>query len=258
MISFDDRIALVTGAGRGIGFSIASVLAQLGARVAVNDVDAQAAEAAAEKIGNGAFAAAGNVVEVADAEAILATVERTAGRIDVLVNNAGVAPPRVNLQSLDIEAWQRVIDVNLRGTLVMSKAAALRMIDQRSGAIVNIVSIVGMTPFPASHAYGVSKAGAVMLTKTLASELARYGIRVNAVAPGVTDAPMLGATGVQPADLSPILNRTPLGRLGQPEEIGKAVAFLASDAASYITGTVLPVDGGWLSFGGWGAVPQAR
>ncbi|MGN6819479.1 MAG: SDR family NAD(P)-dependent oxidoreductase [Sphingomonas sp.] len=255
MISLDGRVALVTGAAAGIGFGIATVLSHAGARVAINDIDAGAAEAAANRLGGEAFAVPANVAEQLDAEEIVATVVRTAGALDILVNNAGVPQPIVPLRSLSVDAWQRVIDVNLRGAFLMSQAAAAIMFERRRGVIVNISSVTGLAPIPASHAYGVSKAAVAMLTQTLASELARQNIRVNAVAPGVVAAPMIEKMGITAEHIANVERRVPMGRLGQPEEIGQAVAFLASDAASYITGAVLPVDGGWLSFSGVGAPP---
>jgi NAD(P)-dependent dehydrogenase (short-subunit alcohol dehydrogenase family) len=255
MISLEGRIALVTGAAAGIGFGIATVLSRVGARVAVNDIDADAARAAADRIGGASFAVPGNVAEQVEADAIVAAVCREAGRLDILVNNAGIPQPITPLRSLTVDAWQRVFDVNLRGTFLMSQAAAAAMFAQGSGVIVNISSVTGLAPIPASHAYGVSKAAVAMLTQTLASELARQNIRVNAVAPGVVAAPMLEKMGITAEHIANVERRVPMGRLGQPEEIGHAVAFLASDAASYITGAILPVDGGWLSFSGVGTPP---
>lgn len=253
MIDLSGRTALVTGAGRGIGFGIAQMLAEAGATVAVNDLDAAAAEDAAVRLGGASFAVPGNVTGDAEAGAIVAGVRDRGHGLDCLVNNAGVAAPLVPLGALCVEDWQRVIDVNLKGSFLMSRAAAAAM---TGGAIVNIASVAGLVAFPASHAYGVSKAGVVMLTMTLATELARRGIRVNAVAPGVIDAPMFDAMLRNDDDADTLSARVPLGRLGRAEEVGRAVAFLCSDAASYITGAVLPVDGGWQAFGGAG--PASR
>lgn len=255
MISLEGRVALVTGAAAGIGFGIATILTRAGARIAINDVDAVAAEAAAEKIGGGAFAVPGNVAVETEASAIIAAVLEAADRLDILVNNAGVPQPITGLTSFPVDAWQRVLDVNLRGTFLMSQAAAREMIEHRRGTIINISSITGLAAIPGSHAYGVSKAGVAMLTQTLASELAHHNIRVNAVAPGVIAAPMLAKMGVNAERIATIEGRVPMGRLGEPDEIGHAVAFLASDLSSYTTGAVLPVDGGWLAFSGVGTPP---
>jgi NAD(P)-dependent dehydrogenase (short-subunit alcohol dehydrogenase family) len=253
MIDLSGRTALVTGAGRGIGFGIAQVLAEAGATVAVNDLDGTAAHDAAERLGGACFAVPGNIASDAEAGAIVAGVLDRGSGLDCLVNNAGVAAPLVPLAALRIEDWQRVIDVNLKGSLLMSQAAAAVM---TGGAIVNIASVAGLVAFPASHAYGVSKAAVVMLTMTLATELARRSIRVNAVAPGIIDAPMFDTMLRNADDADTLAARVPLGRLGRAEEVGRAVAFLCSDAASYITGAVLPVDGGWQAFGAGG--PASR
>ena len=253
MIELSGRTALVTGAGRGISFGIAQVLAEAGATVVVNDLDIRSAQDAAARLGGKCFAVPGNVTSDNEACAIVANVVDRQSSLDFLVNNVGVAAPLVPLSALHIEDWQRVVDVNLKGTLLMSQAAATVM---TGGAIVNIASVAGLVAFPTSHAYGVSKAAVVMLTMTLATELARRGIRVNAVAPGMIDAPMFGAMLRAASDADTLTARIPMGRLGSADEVGRAVAFLCSDAASYITGVVLPVDGGFQAFGGAG--PASR
>tara|TARA_R110000787_G_scaffold25920_1_gene72650 strand:+ start:1421 stop:2206 length:786 start_codon:yes stop_codon:yes gene_type:complete len=251
MIDLKGKTALVTGAASGIGFAIASQLAAAGAQVVVNDLDPEAAVGAARRIGGDALSAACNVSDSATVDEMVAGLEERAP-IDILVNNAGVAQPLVSIGKLPPEDWQRVIDVNLRGAYLVSRAVYNGMRTRKAGAIVNIASITGLVGFPASHAYGVSKAAIIMLTQTMAGEFARHGIRVNAVAPGVVSAPMLDKMSGDGEHLPAILARVPLGRLGAPEEIGNSVAFLCSDLAAYITGVVLPVDGGWLAFGGAG------
>jgi NAD(P)-dependent dehydrogenase (short-subunit alcohol dehydrogenase family) len=250
-IDLSGRTALVTGAARGIGFGIAEMLARAGARVAVNDISLDDATSAAARIGPSALAIAGDVSSETDADAIIAAANAQ-GDLDILVNNAGVSEPLAGIRRQQVEDWQRVIDVNLRGTYLMCRALA-RARTGRPGAIVNIASVAGLAGFPASHGYGVSKAAIVMLTKTLACEFARYHVRVNAVAPGVIDAPMLAEISSTPASHAALLQRVPMGRLGGTHEIGATVAFLCSDAASYITGAIVPVDGGWLAWGGAGA-----
>lgn len=255
LIDLTGKTALVTGAARGIGFGIAEMLAAAGAHVVINDIDATAAHDAAARLRGSAFAAPGDVTDADQANTIIATAARDGG-IDILVNNAGVSEPPGALEDQQLADWRHVIDVNLQSAYVMSRAA-LSALKASRGAIVNIASIAGLTGFPASNAYGVSKAALIMLTQTLAGELARYGIRVNAVAPGLTDAPMLASITKGGRALPTLLSRVPLARLGAPHDIGKAVAFLSSDAASYITGVVLPVDGGWLAFGGAGVASRA-
>jgi 3-oxoacyl-[acyl-carrier protein] reductase len=249
--SLSGQLALVTGAGRGIGLGIALELAAAGARLAINDLDSGAAREAVRLIGGNAFSVPGDVSDQTSAASIIAEVE-TIGSLNILVNNAGVPEKLSSLRNQDLEDWQHVMDVNLRSVYLMSRAAAGFMIPRGAGVIINIASVAGINTFSASHAYGVSKAAVVMLTKTLACELARYQIRVNGVAPGVIRSPMLDGITEERKGMSSILARVPLGRLGTPQEVGATVAFLCSSAAAYITGVVLPVDGGWVAFGGYG------
>jgi 3-oxoacyl-[acyl-carrier protein] reductase len=252
MLDLSGMTALVTGSARGVGFGIAEVLVRCGARVAVNDLHLAEAEAAAEKLGN-SVGLAGDVSNEASCVDLIQSATEQLGSIDILVNNAGLSGPLAPLSRQDVDDWQQVMNVNLRGAYLMSRAVAAQMISRRTGVIINIASIAGLTGFPASHAYGVSKAGVVMLTKTLGTELARWNVRVNCIAPGIVDAPMLDAICKDGASRMAMIQRVPLGRLGTPADIGHTVAFLASPLASYINGAVLPVDGGWLAFGGAGA-----
>ena len=248
------RTALVTGGTGGIGSAIVRYLAGQGHRVATNYRDAAKAETWRQ-----AMAADGIEVcmvpgDVSDPDAAAQVVDAAARGtgLDILVNNAGVGEPRGTISTQQISDWRRVIDINLQSAYLMSRAATPHLKASKAGAIVNIASIAGLTAFPASHAYGVSKAGLVMLTQTLAGELARFKIRANAVAPGIIDAPLLETVTGGGKHLPALLARVPLGRLGTPHEIGAAVAFLCSDAASYVTGAVIPVDGGWLAYGAAG------
>lgn len=250
-IDLEGRVALVTGGAGGIGMGIARALARAGADIIVNDVKPEEAERAAATIDR-ASAAPGDVSDASSVEALISSLGR-ASAIDILINNAGVSEPLAPIERQRPEDWDRVIGINLRGAFLMSRAVAPLMKRKRGGSIVNIASIAGIGGFPASHAYGVSKAGVVMMTRTLACELARHGIRVNAVAPGVIDAPMLDAMSHGGDYLPEIVARVPLGRLGETSDIGAAAAFLCSDLAEYITGITLPVDGGWLAFTGAGA-----
>ncbi|MBO9499238.1 MAG: SDR family oxidoreductase [Novosphingobium sp.] len=257
MINLDGQTALVTGGANGIGFGIATALAAAGARVVINDIDGMAAQDAVKRLAGTGRAAPGDVSDPDQAEDIVATASKE-GPIDILVNNAGIAEQLCAIDKQDPADWGQVVAVNLRGPYLMSRAVASRMKARRSGAIVNIASIVGLGGFPAAHAYGPAKAGLIMMTKTLAGELARHGIRVNAVAPGVIEAPMLKTMTADGKYLGQTIARVPMGRLGTPADIGGAVAFLSSELAAYITGTVLPVDGGWLAFAAAGEAAPPR
>lgn len=249
-VSLERRRIVVTGAGRGIGRAIAEVLVSAGARVIVNDLDESLALDAAREIG----AVTGLGADVSDPAQGPALLDRSAealGGLDGLVNNAGIMEEIRGTRRQTVEDWQRVLDVNLRSVFLMSQAASTRL--SGGGAIVSTASVAGLRAMPASNAYSVSKAGIVMMTQSMACDLARFGIRVNAVAPGVIEAPMArGMLDQVKFDMSAYERRTPMGRLGRPNEIGHAVLFLLSDLASYITGVTLPVDGGWTAFGGAG------
>lgn len=250
---FSGRAFLVTGGARGIGFAVAEAAIAAGANVLLFDREPAETKAAAEKLGERAAAFAGDVRDEIGCERAAAEMLARFGRFDVLVNNAGVFEEIRGTAKQDLAAWRQVIDVNLQGSFLMARAAARVMQGQGDGAIINFASVNGLTGFRASNAYGVSKAAVAMLTQTLASDLASRGIRVNAVAPGFIETPMtemiFDEGGV---DRTPFLRRIPMGRFGVPAEVASAVLFLASPLASYITGTVLPVDGGWCAFGGPG------
>ena len=250
-VDLDGQTPVVTGAGRGIGFAIAEVLREAGARVIVNDRRQADAERAAAKLGADCLAIGGNVADEDECAAMLSRAVELAGNLHILINNAGVASPVRRTTQQILEEWQKVIDVNVRGTFLMSRAAARIFCTAHRGCIVNIGSVAGLGAIPASNDYSVSKAAIAMMTRTMATDLGRFGIRVNCVAPGFCDAPMLhellnGDTRAEEASR----RRIPLGRFGDPAEIAHAVAFLCSDLARYMTGSVIPVDGGWLANGG--------
>lgn len=239
-----ERRVLVTGGADGIGRAIAEAFAALGDRVLIADRDGARAAATAAELGAEAHAC-----DVTDAGAV-AALARAAGRIDVLVNNAGIGDSHLPTLDQDAEHFRAVLDVNLTGSFLMAQAIGRGMVARGQGAIVNLSSIAGLTGLPRRNAYGAAKAGVVALTRNLAGEWARHGVRVNAVAPAYVDTALVRAiaeTGRM--DLDRVRRRTPLGRLIAPREVAAAVVFLASDAASAITGVTLPVDGGWSAYG---------
>jgi 3-oxoacyl-[acyl-carrier protein] reductase len=244
MTDFTDKTAIVTGAGSGIGKAIALELASRGCDVAVcgrrlEPVQATAAEITA--LGRRAFAASADVSNGESVTAFVAEVLKAFGHIDILVNNAGLTRDNLLIRMSE-EEWDAVLGTNLKGAFLFSKAVARPMMKQRSGAIVNISSVVGLIGNPGQCNYAASKAGLIALTQSMAKELASRNIRVNAVAPGFIVSQMTDAI---PDDLkSAMLAQIPAGRFGQVTDIAKAVAFLAGPDASYITGQTLSVNGG--------------
>jgi 3-oxoacyl-[acyl-carrier protein] reductase len=238
--SLDGKVALVTGGSKGIGAAICRELGRGGARVAVNYRSAkEGAEEVAEEIGGVALPA--DVADPAEAQGLVERVESELGDLEILVNNAGVTRDTLIARMSD-EDWELVIDTNLRGAFNTCRAVVRKMLRRRSGAVVNLTSVVGLRGNPGQANYVASKAGLVGLTKALARELGSRGVRVNAVAPGYIDTEL---TRVLPAQArAAILANTPLGRLGEPEDVARAVRFLCSDEAAYVTGEVLLVDGG--------------
>jgi 3-oxoacyl-[acyl-carrier protein] reductase len=247
MTSQKDQVALVTGAARGIGAAISRELAARGVRVFVNYRSSRdAAEALVADIraaGGQADALAADVSQEDQVAALFKAIQAEAGRLDILVNNAGMTRDNV-IMMLKPDDFDQVISTNLRSAWLCSRAASRTMMKQRSGRIINITSVVGIAGNGGQSNYAASKAGLIGLTKSLAKEIASRGVTVNAVAPGFIETDMTADIGEQMTTLA--LNAIPLGRIGQPEDIAKAVAFLASDDAAYITGQVLVVDGGMV------------
>jgi 3-oxoacyl-[acyl-carrier protein] reductase len=239
------QVALVTGASRGIGAAIAAALGERGATVVVNYASSPEAAAAVvariEAAGGQAWSHQANVADEEQVEAMVKAVLAREGRLDVLVNNAGITRDGL-LMRMKTADWQSVIDLNLTGVFLCTRAVSRSMLKARAGRIINITSVVGLMGNPGQANYSAAKAGVIGLTRSSAAEFASRGVTVNAVAPGFIDSDM-----TRELDKEPILAAIPLGRMGQPEEVASAVAFLAADpAGAYMTGQVLQVDGGMV------------
>ncbi|EIW18060.1 MULTISPECIES: 3-oxoacyl-[acyl-carrier-protein] reductase [Pelosinus] len=243
----DGKVAIITGASRGIGRSVAIELAKLGAKVVINYAGN---EAAAEEVKNIIVAAGGQGIvikaDVGDVEAVDAMVKETIstfGKIDILVNNAGITRDNL-LMRMKEEDWDAVMNINLKGVFVCTKAVSRIMMKQRAGKIINMTSVVGLMGNAGQANYAAAKAGVIGFTKSMAKELASRGITVNAIAPGFIGTDMTAVLSDQVK--TELTEKIPAGRLGSPEDVAAAVTFLASDSANYITGQTLNVDGGML------------
>ncbi|RLQ92700.1 3-oxoacyl-[acyl-carrier-protein] reductase [Planomicrobium sp. Y74] len=247
MSDLTGKTAIITGASRGIGAEIAKRFALAGANVVVNySGSQQKAEAVVEAINENGGKAIAVKANVADADAVKAMVDETMttfGTVDILVNNAGITRDNLMMRMKDDE-WDDVINTNLKGVFVCTKAVTRQMMKQRSGRIVNIASIVGVMGNAGQANYVASKAGVIGLTKTTARELASRGITANAVAPGFITTDMTDQLNEEIQKT--MMSQIPLGRFGKPEEVAKAALFLASDEASYMTGQTLHLDGGMV------------
>lgn len=255
------RTAVVTGAGSGIGRETALRLAEAGHAVVVNDLVPERADAVAAEIQEAGGQALAHPGDVTDEESVRGLAERVGqwrGRVDVLVNNAGKADSVTPTVQQEVDDWQHVMDVCLRSAYLCSRQVAGDfMLPQRRGRIVNVASIAGVVGLPMRNAYSAAKAGVVMMTRTMASEWAGQGITVNAVAPGYIRTAMLQElVDAGRVDEAVLRRRIPSGELGEPGDVAAAVLFLASDAARYITGVTVPVDGGWCAFGAAGDAYQ--
>jgi NAD(P)-dependent dehydrogenase (short-subunit alcohol dehydrogenase family) len=252
LFSLSNRVAIVTGSARGLGQALAKGLARQGARVVVCDLNQEGAHATAERIRTAGSEAVSTFVDVADAascEAVVRFAVEQLGRVDVLVNNAGIdiVEPAGEITE---EVWSKLLDVNLKGVLNASQSVIRQMREQGGGgSIINISSIAGLVAIPGLTTYSAAKGGVILLTRVMALELASENIRVNAIAPGYLENIMEGmvAEHARPETEERIRTRTPLGRRARLSELVGPVVFLASDAASYVTGTVLTVDGGYTA-----------
>jgi 3-oxoacyl-[acyl-carrier protein] reductase len=254
-VDLRERIAIVTGSARGIGKATAELLARNGATVIVSDILAEEGEATAAALGGQAIFQPCDISDPAQVAALIGTAVRRFGRLDVMVNNAGIntafGSERVNIDRFPDEAWHRVIDVNLNGTFYCCRAAAAQMVRQRSGSIVNVASVAGVVALRLQIAYVAAKAAIIKLTEAMACEIGPQGVRVNAVSPGSVDATAARLSTVPEAEggfsqrANSIAAFIPQGRMGVPAEIANAILFLASDGASYVNGHNFVVDGGW-------------
>lgn len=261
MGEFDGKVALVTGGALGIGRGIVDGFAAAGAGVAIADVNRAAAEELAASIragGGRAVATIGDVSRADDAARMVTETVAALGRLDVLVNNAGIQPmdSYFRVEEMPEEAWDRILGVNLKGAFLMSKYAIPRIRAAGGGAVVNIASVQGLQSMPGVPAYAASKGGMLSLTRNMALDHAREGIRVTAICPGTIDSEMVRTSArAEGGDIDANLRRYgafhPIGRIGRPEDIANAVLFLASEKASFITGEYLCVDGGFMAQGAW-------
>jgi len=248
---FDGQVVIVTGGGSGIGATLARLFAQQGARVVIASLgDGAPVAASIIEAGGEAIDVPTDIARPAEVRAMIETTLERFGRIDVLCNNAGIGGGGRPFWEFDDDAWQRVIDVNLTAQFLCAKYAVPTMLKQNSGVIINISSVHGLATKSGTSAYAASKAGVIGLTRGMAMDLARRNIRVNAIAPGSIDTPMMWGkrTGEdRERHGRGAAEGMPIGRIGAPEEIGHTVLFLASPAASLITGATIPVDGGLMA-----------
>lgn len=248
----EGKVVIVTGGGRGLGLSISRGFAAAGARVAIVGRSQETLERAVQEISTagGAAAASSFVADISDeasVTAMCAAVLKSHGRIDILVNNAGINPWYKAAEDTSLDEWHQIIDVNLTGVFLACREAGRVMLKAGSGAIINISSVAGRVGLAKTTAYAAAKGGVELLTRQLALDWARRGVRVNAVAPGYFETDLTEGLRNHPVLGTRVIERTPIGRFGHPDEIVGACLFLASPAAAYVTGHSLAVDGGWTA-----------
>ena len=246
-MKLEGKVALVTGAGSGIGEAIALLFTREGADIAVNDIDLPSADKTAEavrKIGRKAIAVKADVAEPDEVDSMVDRVINELGGVHILINNAGIPIHGPLLEEQTVERWDRVVNVILRGTYLCSRRVGQWMAGQKTGKIVNISSVAGTKGSPTQASYGAAKAGVINLTRSLAADWGKYNINVNCIAPGVINTPLTQRTLLRMSTEEQISQRIPLGRLGEADDIAKAALFLVSEDAAYISGIILPVDGG--------------
>lgn len=248
-IDLRGKIAIVTGASSGIGRAIALILASAGSAVVLAARRIERLKELAkeiEKMGQKALPLKVDVTVKEDIQKMVAETMAKFGKVDILVNNAGVLEFK-NFLDIDEASWDKILNVNLRGYFWAAQEVAKQMVKKRYGKIINIASIAGLAAFPQIAVYNTSKAGVILLTKSMATELGPFNINVNAIAPGVIETEMTEGLLKDPKTKQEFLTKIPLGRTGQPEDIGRVALFLASDLSSYMTGETVVVDGGWTA-----------
>jgi 3-oxoacyl-[acyl-carrier protein] reductase len=249
-LDLSGKVALITGASSGIGAASAMVFAELGAHVTIayfhNQVGAETVRDAIAAAGGKALSVKADVRQADDIEMLVRRTSEELGPVDILINNAGSLIERQSINQMTEDRWDEVMNLNLKSAMLCSRAVAPSMIEHKSGAIINVASIAGRTGGgPGAGAYSVAKAGLITLTKSLAKELAPHGIRVNAVSPGVIDTPFHQIFST-PEMIRTFVSTIPLGRIGKPLECATVIAFLASEAASYVVGETIEINGGQL------------
>jgi NAD(P)-dependent dehydrogenase (short-subunit alcohol dehydrogenase family) len=240
----EGKVVVVTGGSRGIGLEIAKELLDQEAKVVIIGRKKDNLDAACSMLGSGVMACQAHIAKEDDVENLFKSIMEAHSRIDVLINNVGMNLMTPSIPDTDFAMWQKIIETNLNGTYLCSRAASRIMRQQSQGVIVNVSSVAGRKASPAMGIYGIAKAGVEMLTKVMASELAQYGIRVNAVAPGMVRTDFSKPFWSNPDLLSHIVKAVPMGRIAEPIEVVHPVLFLASEASSFITGQTILVDGG--------------